>query len=519
MRAFALTFLGLLALLPAQEPPGTCLLAGGGKLPKEIFARFVELAGGDQARVVLIPTASESADDPKEADSLRELWRKERGAEITVFHTRDRAKADDEAFCAPLRTATGVWIGGGTQKRLADAYLGTRTEKELMALLARGGVIAGTSAGTAIQTRTMIQEGMEDPIVATGFDFVPGVVSDQHFLKRQRLPRLLTVLGRNPGLFGIGVDESTAAEIRGDTLRVIGASKAVLVLAAQNGHDDVVREVESLETTERPIDIGAWRRAAKERATWSLLHPEPPRLENGTLLLGDADDLPARFLALAGGKDAAIVVLSGRKERSVTDRLAAAGASRVQTFPLPTRGASPTNLDAALAQARGVVFDDPHLLESSHLARAGLPLATMRDVLARGGVVWGNASVGEVVASEWMPNDAAPEGPGCARGLALLPGSMIVWRRLQRTPAGVIEGPITDGAPHEWVYRHATRMPRILAIHVESAAIVTGSTLEVLGEFPTHVLLTRVDGEPGEEREKATLGPGTKWDLVAQKRL
>lgn len=530
MRRITPLVLALVPWLPAQGTPraserplathGTCILAGGGKLGKEIIARFVELAGGEKAHIVLIPTASESADDPKEHESLQKLWREERGAEITILHTRDRTKADDETFCAPLRAATGVWIGGGTQKRIADAYLGTRVETELMALLARGGVIAGTSAGTAIQTRTMIQEGMEDPIVATGFDFVPGVVSDQHFLKRQRLPRLLKVLGAHPGLFGIGVDESTAAEIRGDTLRVIGASKAVLVLAAQNGHDDVVREIEPFGSKDQPIDIGAWRRAAKERATWSLLHPAAPRVEKGTLLLGDADELPARFVSLAGGKNAALVVIGQSPERAqkIADRLTAGGASHVQIFALPKTADAGRECDAALARANGVVFDDAALSESQRLAaQVSMHSAPTRDVLARGGVVWGNAVVGEVVATCWMPYAATPDDFGHERGLALLPGTMVVRRRLQRTPPG--NGPITDGDPHEWVYRHATRMPRILAIHVESAAMVQGSVLEVLGEFSTHVLPTHADGSPGDEREKVTLEPGTKWDLVAQKKL
>lgn len=507
----------------AKERPGTCILAGGGRLPASIFARFHELAGGKDAVVVLIPTASQTADDAKENEDTLRLFRERLpGASVTLLHTRDRAKADDAAFAAPLRVATGVWIGGGTQERLATAYLGTRVEKELMALLARGGVIAGTSAGTAIQTRTMIQEGMENPVVAQGFDFVPGAISDQHFLKRRRLPRLLKVLGAHPGLFGIGVDESTAVEVRGDMLRVIGASKAVLVLSARNGHEELVREVVAFEANDPPLDLGTWRRAAAERATWSLEQPGAPRLENGTLLIGAGPGIAERFVSLAGGSGARIVVLddSDNDSQGLRNEMIERGAANVQAFAVDPSAQNSRECEAALADATGVVFGDGHLHDTRFLLarRAMPPSAKLRDVLARGGVVWGNGIASEVVPGP-DPTALYAADPGYCRGLGLLPGTMIVRRKLPRNAPGDTSGPVTDGSPHEWVYRHATRMPRILAIHVESAAIVTGSTLEVLGEFPTYVLPTHADGKPGDQRERVTLEPGAKWDLVAQKRL
>lgn len=506
----------------ANAPLGTCLLAGGGKLPPEVFARFVALAGGERARIVVVPTASEKADDPKEHAALQELWRKERAAEVVVFHTRDRERANDEAFCAPLRTATGVWIGGGAQRRLADAYLGTRVERELLAVLARGGVVAGTSAGTAIQTRRMIQSGLEDPVVATGFDLVPGVVIDQHFLKRQRLPRLLQVLGRSPGLLGLGVDEGTAAEVCGDSLRVLGASKAVLVLAAGNGHDEVVHELTAMEPRERALDLGAWRSVAQQRATWSLQQLAPPRLQHGSVVLGDAPGLAERFVALAGGRGAALVGLA-RDEQAATwlrERLLAAGASRVQVFVVGAAREAVEAIDLALASANGVVFADAYARDTLALL-AGLRAASLATgvagVLARGGVVWGNGIVGELAVQPWWEGASAPEDYGYERALALFPGTALVHRRVLGGQPG--DGPITDGAPHEWLQRHAQRLPTIVAIHVEAAAIVTGGTLEVFGEWPTHVLPSSRSAKPGDERERVTLPPGSKWDLVAQKPL
>ena len=145
----------------------------------------------------MIPTASEDADGSKLNLSV-EIWKK-RGAEwVRLMHTRSRQEADAPDFVRPLTAATGVWIDGGTQSLLSDAYLGTEVERQLMALLARGGVIGGTSAGAAIMSRMMIEGGGNEAELGKGFDFLPGAVIDQHFLKRNRITRLLGVVPPTP---------------------------------------------------------------------------------------------------------------------------------------------------------------------------------------------------------------------------------------------------------------------------------------------------------------------------------
>ena len=128
---------------------GTLFIVGGGERDKPLLEKFVDLAGGPDAPIVAIPTALES-DDPAiqslEVSSLRGAGARR----VTLLHTRDRKVADSEAFVAPIRTASAVFFTGGRQWRLADAYLDTRTHAELRALLARGGVIGGTSAGATI---------------------------------------------------------------------------------------------------------------------------------------------------------------------------------------------------------------------------------------------------------------------------------------------------------------------------------------------------------------------------------
>jgi cyanophycinase len=215
---------------------GALVICGGGGIPDTVRARFTELAGGPKARIVVIPTASMYADDPRTLATL-DPWKKFQPASLQLFHTRKRALADDPEFIKPLSEATGVWIGGGKQKLLSDAYVGTEVERQLMALLDRGGVIGGSSAGAAIMTRVMITDGRTKAIMGTGFDFLHGAVVDQHFMKRNRVGRLLGVLEDHPDLIGFGIDERTAlvVNVRDSRLRVIGDSYVLACVPDQSG--------------------------------------------------------------------------------------------------------------------------------------------------------------------------------------------------------------------------------------------------------------------------------------------
>ena len=123
--------------------------------------------------------------------------------------------------------ARGVFLGGGRQWRLADAYLNTRTHRELAALLDRGGVIGGSSAGATIQGDYLVRGDTKTNTVMIGdhlegFGFLKNVGIDQHLLKRNRHFDMLEVIRANPGLLGIGIDENTAIVVEGDRFEVIG---------------------------------------------------------------------------------------------------------------------------------------------------------------------------------------------------------------------------------------------------------------------------------------------------------
>ncbi len=223
---------GQAAASPTTPPPadrGALVICGGGGLPEAVRREFVELAGGSKAKIVVIPTASGDADGPAAVRAgFLEPWTKRGVASVVLLHTRSRARADEPEFARPLDDATGVWFGGGDQSRVTEVYLGTAVERALRRVLDRGGVIGGTSAGAAIMSRVMITGGQDKATVGTGFGFLPGVVVNQHALRRNRINRLLVVLAEHPDLTGVAVDEATALVVRRGRWRVVGNSYVVV---------------------------------------------------------------------------------------------------------------------------------------------------------------------------------------------------------------------------------------------------------------------------------------------------
>lgn len=217
---------------PCVGPPhGAIIIAGGGTLDPQIYRRFVALAGGEDARIVLIPTAGTeygSHDGWTAADELRKAG----AGRVEILHTRKRDVADLDAFSAPLERATGVWISGGHQWRLVDVYLETRTHRRLEALLSRGGVIGGNSAGASTLASFLVRGGeFNGEIVATeratGFGFLRNVAVDQHLLARGREYEMFEVLKREPMTLGIGLNEGSAVVVTGDLAQVIGGDVAI----------------------------------------------------------------------------------------------------------------------------------------------------------------------------------------------------------------------------------------------------------------------------------------------------
>lgn len=210
---------------------GALVIVGGGKVPAEVWAKFIELAGGEGANIVVIPTAlgDSSIKASKGFSSEKELLEKFGVAKVTVLHTTDSKEANTEAFVAPLKKATGVWFVGGRQWRLADSYLNTLAHKEFKNLLNRNGVIGGTSAGATIQGSFLFRGDSKSNTILEGdhlegLDFIHHVAIDQHILPRNRQFDLVQTIKKHPNLLGIGIDESTAIVVKKDQFEVIGNS-------------------------------------------------------------------------------------------------------------------------------------------------------------------------------------------------------------------------------------------------------------------------------------------------------
>lgn len=199
-------------------------------MPAEIVQRFIKLAGGPGELIAIIPTAM--ADPVPRNPGEERMLRSQGASNLVVLHGRTLADLEAGRFNAVLTKARGVWFCGGRQWRLVDAYADTKVERLFHGVLARGGVIGGSSAGASIQSSYMVRgnplgnrdamaEGYEE-----GFGFLPGAAVDQHFSQRDRLRDMEGLVASFPQLLGIGLDEATAIVVTGSIAEVLGKHKA-----------------------------------------------------------------------------------------------------------------------------------------------------------------------------------------------------------------------------------------------------------------------------------------------------
>ncbi len=206
-----------------------------------ILRRFVELAGGPAARLVVIATASEEP-EVLEAEYAAAFSRFGAGDTRALRLTSRRQANGDEAV-AVLADATGVFFTGGDQRRIAAVLGGTRCDSLLQHRVDAGEVLlAGTSAGAAMMANTMIVGGDRPGVTAgsvrtaPGLEFLRGVLIDMHFAERGRLNRLLSAVALYPHELGVGIDEDTAILVEGHTFEVIGSGSVTVIDAGLADH-------------------------------------------------------------------------------------------------------------------------------------------------------------------------------------------------------------------------------------------------------------------------------------------
>ena len=281
--ALALVLTAVAARTAADDPPeygpptGTLVIVGGGNLDGTgIVEKFIQLAGGPGASFVIVPTAGGNRTPDgalrayKEEDVIAP-WLKRGIKNVRMLHTHDPKVADTEAFAAVLRTANAVWFNGGRQWNIVDSYMNTRTYREFHQVLARGGVIGGSSAGATIQGDYLVRGAIAGPeIMMTpekeherGFNFLRRSAIDQHINTRNRWDDLIPVIQKMPELLGIGLSEGTAIVVTGDRFEVAGKWKVAIhdntrlyqpwekpyfVLSAGDVYDMKARKIEKLGT-------------------------------------------------------------------------------------------------------------------------------------------------------------------------------------------------------------------------------------------------------------------------------
>lgn len=206
---------------------GSLVIVGGNMKDSAIIHRFIRLAGGIDAPIIVIPTAGGEKTINKVAAA--EILTSAGARNVTVLHTYDRVVANTDDFVKPLKSARGVWFSGGRQWRLADAYENTLTEKEIRNVLSRGGVIGGSSAGATIQGSYLVRGDTRSNTIMMGdhergFSYLKNSAIDQHLLVRNRQNDLTGIISKYPHLLGIGLDENTAIIVKGDEFEVIGQS-------------------------------------------------------------------------------------------------------------------------------------------------------------------------------------------------------------------------------------------------------------------------------------------------------
>jgi len=217
---------------------GTVIVIGGAEdkfRDRVILNRFVSLAGGTEATIAVISTASSLGTEAGER--YRQIFGELGVQRVQPLHALTRAQSNDATSARTVSDATGIFLTGGNQLRLSSTIGGTRLAEAVMERFRHGAVVAGTSAGASAMSTHMIAFGASGATpkqrmatIAAGLGVLPGVIVDQHFQQRNRLGRLLSLIAQNPSLLGLGIDEDTAGVVGPDgVMEVIGRGSVTVV--------------------------------------------------------------------------------------------------------------------------------------------------------------------------------------------------------------------------------------------------------------------------------------------------
>ena len=319
--------------LQAAGKPGPLIAIGGAEdkvRERTILRYFLEVAGGSDASVVVLATASEVPETAGEryADLFYAL--NADSVEVLRIATREDALVAGAEAHDLLEYATGLFITGGGQLRLSSLLGGTQVAATIQARHAAGMLVAGTSAGAAFLSRHMIALGDTGATprrrlvhLAPGLGLAPDLVIDQHFRRRDRLGRLLTALSYNPGLLGVGIDEDTAAVIDSEgVLRVLGAGAVTVVDARDMRYTDSHAAHRGQPLAMLGVKLDVLSSGCRYDIERRVAHPPPP----GAVRLDPLEalkSLPASELAEFAEPSTAAAGAAAAAEREDADETAA----------------------------------------------------------------------------------------------------------------------------------------------------------------------------------------------------
>lgn len=229
---------------PNTSPQGILFAIGGGRRPDTMMKKFIELAQQHKSgRIIVLPMASSVPEEVglEQAEQLRLL-----GADKVDYHILSPQDVMNPDKAALFDDAGGVFFSGGVQSRLADLLMGTAVHQKLKSIYTQGAVIGGTSAGAAVMSAMMITGDenfadendafaaiqAENVVTVAGLGFIQSAIIDQHFIRRKRHNRLISLILENPDKLGIGIDESTAAVIFPDQIFTVMGERNVIVYDA-----------------------------------------------------------------------------------------------------------------------------------------------------------------------------------------------------------------------------------------------------------------------------------------------
>lgn len=495
---------------------GTLILCGGGVVPDDVQRRFASSVTAGKSVVILATAAADPAKVASQESSSTAVaaarWMADAGIGDTIIPDVDAATdAGRQVIAGLIRQAGGVWICDGQGAPIGEAFAASPVETELADLIARGGVVAGDSAGAAACTRVMIPD---DSPSAIGLDLLPDAIIAPHLTGRDRIGPLGDAVQEHPARVGIGIDDQTAVIIRGRSLEVAGKGTAMIVLAesrrtATTGTGEPLRPM-----VRQPIpgeSVADWiqlRRAARWRGAG--IQPGEPTGEGrsvagGSLVIVGGGGLPQpivdRFINLAGGESARIVVLptAGSREDALRARVPwfLARAKVAAVTVLPQSRSDEIDSDAfreAVNGASGVWFDGGRQWNFVDAYENTAAVELFHDVLRRGGVI-GGTSAGATIQGEYLVRghplgNQVMMAEGYERGFAFLPGVAIDQHFSQR-------------GRHRDLVPVVDRHPKLLGIGIDEATaiVVTGSRAEVIGDHSAHFItadgITNRSGENG----------------------